>query len=380
MMPAENRPSVLATSAPVSARTLLLAGLGALVGAGSLGCGEAPAPDFKGDPGDFESRATMPGLATPQWVVGVAGDGRTISRFAVAGDYIYFAARDAGLYRARKNGGPIEAIDAGADTLYNEVAAGGEQVYWLKVTPGKDAYPHVSIRQQTVGIDGVTTRFEGDWGTLWSDTAIHFQADRGGVYLNATPRGTRVAAIQNLPAAGGVPIEMLAIADVAQSPTWVVDEDDLFFTLCKELACQLGKVSKGGGAPRILSTLPAAYVAARVVDGRDVYLNSPAAIWRVSKEGGEPQVLYPSRGTMVIPPMAIDATNLYFLERKADDKNAVYRLRAIATNGGNVVLVTTGMFPRGINQMTQDEQNIYLLHGEAEIVAIPKPAPLPPPV
>lgn len=354
-------------------------GLGALAMTG-LACGSPP-PDFKGDPAAFESRAPVAGMTTPQWVLGVADDARTIARFAVAGDYLYIAAREAGLYRARKNGGPVETIDAGAEAIYNEVAAGGQEVYWLKSTPGGDGYPHVRIRQQLAGAADVATRYEGDWGTLWSDTAIHFQADRAGVYLNATPRGTRIAAIQNLPAAGGVPIEMLAIRDISESPTWVVDDDDLFFTLCKEF-CQVGRVSKGGGAPRILSSLPAGFVAARAVDATHVYLNSPGAIWKVSKQGGEPQVLYPLRGTVVMPPMALDENNLYFLERKGEGKDASYRLRSIATNGGNVTLVTTGLFPRGINQMAQDEQNIYLLHGEAEIVMIPKPlpVPVPPPV
>jgi hypothetical protein len=369
--PCQPRPA-----APSLVFALGLGGLGVLA-SWSAAC-DSP-PEFKGDPSAFESRAPVAGAAAPQWVVGVAADERTISRFAVAGDYIYFAARDAGLYRAHKNGGPIEVIDAGADTVYNEVAAGGQEVYWLKTTLGNDQYPHVSVRHQIAGADGVVTRFEGDWGTLWSDTAIHFQADASGVYLNATPRGTRIAGIQNIPAQGGVPIEMLAIADVAQSPTWVVDDDDLFYTLCKLEACQVAKVSKGGGAPRVLTTLPAQYAAARAVNGTDVYLNSPEAIWKVSKLGGDPQVLYPFRGTVGHPPMVVDDVNLYFLERK----DSTYRVRAIPTDGGNVTVVATGSFAHGINQMAQDDQNVYLLHGEAEIVTIPKPLPpqpLPPPL
>jgi hypothetical protein len=353
----------------------LLLGLG-LLGAGGLAC-DSP-PDFEGDPASFTTRVAEVDPTTLQWVVGVTGGDRTIARFAVAGDYIYFAAREAGLYRARKNGGAIEVVDAGMNTVYNEVAAGGQQVYWLRTTVGQQQYPHVSVRHQVAGATGASTRFEGDWGTLWSDNALHFQADGAGVYLNATPRGTRVAGIQNIPAEGGVPIEMLAIRDIAESPTWVVDASDLFFTICKEEACQVAKVSKAGGAPTILSILPAAYAAARAVSTTDIYLNAPGAIWRVTKQGSEPQVLYPVRGSVIHPPMVIDDSNLYFLERREAAKDGVFRLRSIPTGGGNVRLVATGTYPRGINQMAQDDQNIYLLHGEAEIIAIPKPQPLPP--
>jgi hypothetical protein len=355
------------------AKLALGAGLGLALG--SAGCGDAGS-GFKGTPGSFATRVADPGATTPQWVIGVAADDRTIPRFAIAGDYIYFAARDAGLYRARKNGGPVEVVDAGADTVYNEVATGGQEVYWLQTTVQEGRYPHVSVRHQPAGSDGVSTRFEGDWGTLWSETAIHFQADRSGVYLNATPRGTRAAGIQNIPAEGGRPIEMLAIPNVAESPTWVVDETDLFFTICKEEACQVAKVGKGGGAPLVLSTLPAAYAAARAVSATDIYLNADGAIWRVAKSGGEPQVLYPVRGSVIHPPMVIDDANLYFLERR--ESTATYRLRSIPTTGGNTALVATGTFPHGINQMAQDDQTIYLLHGEVEIIAIPKPQPLPP--
>jgi hypothetical protein len=377
MPPPPARPTSSAPH-PIVRPVALVIGLGLAAGVG-LSC-DSP-QEFKGDPGAFSSRAVdvdpaMP--ANPQWVVGVAADERTIARFAVAGDFIYFAARDAGLYRARKNGGPVEVVDAGIDTVYNEVAAGGQEVYWLQTTVGKDQYPHVSVRHQMAGAVGAATRFEGDWGTLWSDTALHFQADRAGVYLNVTPRGTRIAGIQNLPAQGGVPIEMLAIRDIAESPTWVVDDSDLFFTICKDEACQVAKVGKGGGAPTILSTLPAAFAAARAVSSTDIYLNAPGAIWRVTKQGSEPQVLYPVRGSVIHPPMVTDETNLYFLERREADKTGAYRLRSIPTTGGNTRLVATGTFPRGINQMAQDDQNIYLLHGEVEIIAIPKPQPVPP--
>jgi hypothetical protein len=388
MKPPGSRPAdVTPTRRSAILPSLMLAA--ALAGPGVGGCGSADGPSFGGEPDAFESRAPVVGATTPPWVVTVVHQ-RTISRFAVLGDYIYFAAHEAGLYRARKSGGPVETIDAGADTLYNEVAAGGDQVYWLKITPGRDGYPHAMIRQQAAGSNQVATRYEGDWGTLWSDNAIHFQADRDGVYLNTTPRGAHNAGIQNLPRGGGVPIEMLAIADVAESPTWVVDDNDLFFTVCKVEACQLARVAKAGGATQLLGIMPAAYVAARAVDAHDVYLNAPGAIWKMAKQGGDPQVLYPLRGTTVHPPMVVDENNLYFLERKESGQGAgqepnkdgkeaaTFRVRAIATNGGNVTTIATGVFSHGISQMAQDAQYLYLLHGETEIVVVAKP-PLPAP-
>ena len=297
-------PSSSRVSASVSAiltACSLLGGLGAA-------CESAP-PDYAGDPSAFESRLApevvrgpaSPGVPSntpvPQWVVRVVpGSAHAFTRLAVAGDFIYFAAGAAGLYRTRKNGGAIEVVEAGRGSLYNEVAGGGEHVYWLRTTFDSDDRPHVSVRHQLPGAAAISTRFEGDWGTLWSKNAIHFQADDVGVYMNATPRGGRSAGIQNLPAAGGTPIQMLAIADIAEAPTWVVDESDLYYTVCQAMTelCQLAKVSKMGGAPQILSTVPAAYAAVRGVDASDVYLNATGASGRCPNRAAIPRFCIPS--------------------------------------------------------------------------------------
>ena len=73
--------------------------------------------------------------------------------------------------------------------------------------------------------------------------------------------------------------------------------------------------------------------------------------------------------------MALDQTNLFFIERREMN----YRLRTVPTAGGNAVVLAAGNFSKGITQVAQDAENIYLLNGGEEILVQRKPAPPAPP-
>ncbi len=228
--------------------------------------------------------------------------------------------------------------------------------------------PQLRVLQDRLGGVSAATRLDGDWSPLWSNSAIHFQGDQRGVYINAIAREGQTAAILNLPLDGSPPIEMLAIADVARSPVWIVDETHLYHSSCHESsACRLDRVSKQGGQSEHLASIPVPYAAVRAIDASHVYLTSPGAVWKVAKADGDLQVLSPVSGSVVSPQLAVDSQRLLFIEKR--DRN--YRLRAVPKSGEPTELIATATFAKGLTQLAQDDRYVYLLHGGEEILALP---------
>jgi hypothetical protein len=344
-------------------------------------------PDFQGVPEAFEARPLANvvgqfGSRNVDWVLRVTSDQHHIVELAVTDQHLYFSARWDGLYRTSKSGGAIEVVEADRDTLFEPLARAGQEVYWQSSTFDKDDFPSIRIRNQTAR-QSRRSLFEGALTTMGSNAADHFQTDATGLYLTASQRYPHEKwAVQRIPPGGGSPVPLLAIADVGQAPTWVVDRGELFFTACPDSrsACELMKRSQDGTVSRLayLSSqdLPSQDLVVRAADAEAVYLSDAHTVGRVPRGGGPLQTLYSTSG-WISWAVAADGTHVYFVETEREGNRSVY-LRAVPKDGsgGAVVVGDLSAHRRAATQMVVDDAIVYLLiSGGTEILAVPKHPP-----
>lgn len=114
-------------------------------------------------------------------------------------------------------------------------------------------------------------------------------------------------------------------------------------------------VSKQGGKPQIFADQQ--YVPhGLLLDDKFVYWVTPTSVLKQAKAGGQPQVLFQATDKEGVDVLEQDADNLYFGFRSAG--NSRWAIRKISKNGGEAQIVAPTF---SLSPFVVDEVNIYFL-------------------
>jgi hypothetical protein len=148
-------------------------------------------------------------------------------------------------------------------------------------------------------------------------------------------------------------VEPTLISGDQDQPSEVTVDDESVYWVNNYSAVQ--KVSKAGGAPTTIATGRAIY--RLFVDKDYLYFSALGEIRRVNKNGGDPITIatVPSMGYQGYPSLAMDETNIYFMDAIDDYR---YKVVKVSKSGGAPVTLASRKIylPTGL---VSDGANLY---------------------
>jgi hypothetical protein len=299
--------------------------------------------------------------------------GTQISMIALSDDYLFMAVRWDGVYRLPKYGGPAEVVDSVPGADYLEVAANRSRVFWDHST--YDDHDHADTRLQARSATGgsPSTLVEGNFGLYETNVSQPFQADEQNLYYIS---GNRVGNMDTLqlfavPVGGGAATPLRTTPFPGTGEAYFAVDGEVYFSNGNEI----DKIAANSTTPQKIADIPGPAQGLRYViraaDADNVYAASDHVLYAVPRAGGAPTAVLTTTGNDYIGwQLTIDAQNIYYVGMDASG-SAVF---SVPRTGGTPTKIAGGdsQFSGGIDQMLQDEKNLFLLHGYGEVLMVPK--------
>jgi hypothetical protein len=355
--------------------------------AAALGCADRTSLGTAGAAEDYAVQALQPAatawtplldsdppLDPPAWIVRVSRRDHMIRNIAVTDRYVYFAAWWEGVYRVAKAGGPLEVVEAAAQTQFEPLTTTPGGVYWARTSYDEGDYPHVQIKHKAEAGGAASLLFEGDWGVTGSNERPNFQANASNVYMISGPAGALAYDLHRVPAGGGGMTVMLGLPSSLDWPSWLVDESNLYFVACSDRNdCALQSLPRDGGSATPLASFPGGGTLV-ASDADSLYVQDQAGqslLSRVAKQGGGVQRVEITGGRSLGRFVLADERYVYYTASRPDGDP---ELRAQPKDGSAAFTIAKGPLFASCTQIVADADAFYVLRAEGtEIAVVQKP-------
>jgi hypothetical protein len=299
-----------------------------------------------------------------------------INWIALSDNYLFLVVNWNGVFRMPKYGGPIDIIDGDRRAEFDFALTSGKRVYWNHDTFGPGDSPDNRIEGRDIAGGASNTLLEG-FGQFNTNVVPAFQIDdRYLYYFEAPPtQGLPPVTLKRLPLAGGKPEVLIPSGEASSNGMpgvdFLADGGDVFVVGGEELDI----FPAGATTAKKLADLPSTLTLA-CADVNSVYLTDLTSIYRVPRSGGivstlyttpKDHMLYNFGGTRPL----VDANSVYFAQM---DNNG-WTIMALPKQGGTAQKISRTddpAFNLGIDQVLQDDKNLFFVHHGGEVLMLPK--------
>lgn len=306
-----------------------------------------------------------------------------ITSITVSDNYLFFSTSWKGVYRLPKYGGAIDPVEEDADAIAN-VVANRDTVFWNRTTFGGGDVPHTQIKKRAAAGGTSSILLDGDFSLPTSSGNASLSAAGNALYFTNQKHGDSAPIdIDRLSLPSGEITTLLSVPySLASGPlllphAWLVQDDHLYYSKREAGTTKLLQAkADGSGAIELAASasFSDAYLGA---DANNLYTSGQVAAYQglvgVAKADGALTALYKSAASSpasFTSTFVVDNDNLYYM---TIDPAAGWQVQSLPKAGGTPTVIGTGsQFDMGINQIVQDDNNLYLLHRSHEILLLPK--------
>jgi hypothetical protein len=312
-------------------------------------------------------------------LVRTSSDKDQIVSISVSDNYLFFATSWKGVYRLPKYGGPVEPVEEDADAVAT-VAANRDSVIWSRTTFGSGDAPYTQIKKRAAAGGASSIVLEASFSLPEINGNARMSATNNAVYLMSQDNGG-LAPIEyrRLSLSGGAPTTLLSIPDLDQLPeAWLFQDDTLYYSQQEAGVTKLLQAKSDGSGTIEIAASASIGGSPLGADANSLYTTGKVGKYQgmvaVAKRDGAPTALDKSAGSAsgAYPAtFVVDDHNLYYMTNGPAASGP--QVRSLPKVGGTPTVIGSGsQFDRGIGQIVQDDNNLYLLHSWNEILRLPK--------
>lgn len=305
-----------------------------------------------------------------------------ITSIAVSDNYLFFATSWKGVYRLPKYGGAIDPVEEDADAIAS-VAASRDTVFWNRTTFGGGDIAHTQLKKRAAAGGASSVLLDGEFSLPGANLNASLSVVSDALYFTRqSTGGTAPIEFARLSLPGGGLTTLLSVPYPLVDPdalprAWVVQGDHFYYTL------------RGAGGTKLLEAKPDGSGATQLAAGASLlgtYLGADAdSLYTDGKVGAYEGLVAAAKADGALTPLikggaasptaftstlGVDKENVYYM---TVDSAAGWQVQAVPKAGGTPTVIGLGsQFDLGIDQMAQDDNNLYLLHNWHEILLLPK--------